>query len=80
MCDLENEYSPSVWNQRFKTSYEVINFHLKFVEEKTNESRKQFNCDLNIPYGTGTNEKYDLYHNGLPDGTMIFLFFDSSYF
>lgn len=71
MLDLEKEYSPSIWNKRFNSGNEVINFHMKFVEEKTKESRKQFKCDLNIFYGTGTNEKYDLYHNDLPNGKIF---------
>lgn len=71
MCDLEKEYSPSAWNKRFNSGNEVIDFYMKFVEEKTKESRKQFKCDLNIPYGTGINEKYDLYHNDLSDGIIF---------
>lgn len=75
MCDLEKEYSPSVWNKRFNTGKEVLDFHMKFVEEKTKEPRIQFKCDLNISYGNGVNEKFDIFHNDLPDGIYKFLHF-----
>mgnify|MGYP007007729391 CR=1 FL=1 len=33
--------------------------------------RDQINCDLNIPYGQGLREKFDLYGTDLDEGKMI---------
>jgi hypothetical protein len=70
--ELEKQYSPSEWSERFPNATDVINYHLNFVEKASAEARQLIPNQLNVKYGESDAECYDIYGTNLPKGWRKF--------
>ncbi|XP_062553004.1 kynurenine formamidase [Armigeres subalbatus] len=75
----EKEYSPSEWSKRFPTATEVINFHVKFITEVSKKNRQELSCELDVEYGSGDSEKFDIYGANLPRDAPLFVYIHGGY-
>ncbi|RZC38009.1 kynurenine formamidase [Asbolus verrucosus] len=79
MNELHKLYSPSCWSKRFSTPEEVIQYHLKFIEEASRNVKAEIPCQLNIPYGPSDRQKFDIIGTDLNDDAPIFIFVHGGY-
>ncbi|XP_044262419.1 kynurenine formamidase-like [Tribolium madens] len=77
--ELEKLYSPSQWTRRFSSAEEIIQYHLKFIEKASAETRDRVPSQLNIPYGSTQRQKIDIFGTDLDDGSPIFVFIHGGY-
>ncbi|XP_058061650.1 kynurenine formamidase [Anopheles bellator] len=75
----EKQYSPSEWSVRFPTPVEVINHHVSFAKEVSDQNRDSLATRLDIEYGSGDREKVDIYGENLPDDAPLFVYIHGGY-
>lgn len=78
ISEQEVLYSPSKWSKRFD-QMQILSNYYKFAKKVTDDARKNFKCELNIPYGTTERTKYDIYGADLPKDSPIFIFIHGGY-
>ncbi|XP_053696043.1 kynurenine formamidase [Sabethes cyaneus] len=75
----EKEYSPSEWNRRFPSAEQVIEYHVQFVTEVSDQYRRELKCTLNVAYGPGKHEKIDIYGDDLPKDAPLLVYIHGGY-
>lgn len=75
----EKQYSPSQWSVRFPTASEVIDYHVKFVTNVSNQNRETLEPRLDIDYSSGDREKVDIYGDNLPEDAPLFVYIHGGY-
>lgn len=76
--NLNKEYSPSMWSQRFLNGIDVEKLHIEFVTEESERVRQKFNYET-ISYGDSFNDTYDIYGTELPADAPVFVYIHGGY-
>ncbi|XP_026314689.1 kynurenine formamidase isoform X2 [Hyposmocoma kahamanoa] len=77
--DLDREYTPSKWSQRFPTFQEVLQHHLNFVTAASEEATNNIPHKLEIEYGPTPGQKLDILGTDLPDDAPILVYIHGGY-
>merc|ERR1711988_933232 len=59
--ELERQYSPSRWSQRYSDPDEVITKHVEFCRKESESIRECIDYQRNVPYGNAEQHKLDIY-------------------
>ncbi|XP_065829503.1 kynurenine formamidase-like isoform X2 [Oscarella lobularis] len=78
--ELQEQYSPSHWNKRMSEE-EVVKSHVKDSKEGTLSARQSCRCELDVPYGEGARQKYDVYYpkGSLQEDAPVFVYIHGGY-
>ncbi|XP_076317835.1 kynurenine formamidase-like [Tachypleus tridentatus] len=77
--ELEHQYSPSRWSNRF-TPDDVIKHFFTCIAKESGKVKKQIDCKLDICYGRRPREKMDIFGlQNLPTEAPIFVFLHGGY-
>ncbi|KAJ8921839.1 hypothetical protein NQ315_008471 [Exocentrus adspersus] len=76
--ELDILYSPSKWSKRLSGD-EIVLKHVEVGLKNAREVQNQVPCNLNIPYGSGTREVYDIFGTDLPGEAPVFIHFHGGY-
>jgi len=68
--ELEKQVSPNLWNPS-KNKVEIVDDHIKFIINGSDEARKNLQHKLDIPYGEN-DAKFDVYGTNLAAHSTIF--------
>ncbi|KAM3966568.1 kynurenine formamidase [Aphomia sociella] len=77
--DLEREYSPSMWSQRFASSQEVLQHHVQCVTAASEVATNEVPHKLEIEYGPTSGQKLDILGTNLPDDAPILVYVHGGY-
>ncbi|XP_052753879.1 kynurenine formamidase isoform X2 [Galleria mellonella] len=77
--DLEREYTPSMWSERFATSQEVLQHHVQHVTEASEVATNKIPHKLEIEYGSTNGQKLDILGTDLPDDSPILVYVHGGY-
>ncbi|XP_018562320.1 kynurenine formamidase [Anoplophora glabripennis] len=76
--ELDILYSPSKWSKRLLPDV-IVSKHVEIIEKNSKEVQNQIPCTLNIPYGSGKRETYNIFGTDLADDAPIFVHFHGGY-
>ncbi|RVE43512.1 hypothetical protein evm_011846 [Chilo suppressalis] len=77
--DLETEYTPSRWSQRFSMPEEVLQHHVKVVTEASEMATNNIPHKIEIEYGSTPGQKLDIFGTDLPGDAPILVFVHGGY-
>ncbi|XP_037300174.1 kynurenine formamidase-like isoform X1 [Manduca sexta] len=77
--DLEREYTPTIWSDRFSTSKEVLNHHLHFASTESEIATNNIPHKLEIEYGSTPGQKLDILGIDLANDSPILVFIHGGY-
>ncbi|CAH0747539.1 unnamed protein product [Diatraea saccharalis] len=77
--DLETEYTPSRWSQRFSTPQEVLQNHVKLVTAASELATNNIPHKIEIEYGSTPGQKLDIFGTDLPKDAPILVFIHGGY-
>ncbi|XP_013183472.1 kynurenine formamidase [Amyelois transitella] len=77
--DLEREYSPSRWSERFPSAQDVLHHHVKIVTEASDDATNNIPHKLEIEYGSTPGQKLDILGTDLPDDSPILVYVHGGY-
>lgn len=77
--DLETEYSPSRWTQRFTSPQQVLEHHVKVVSAASDIATNKIPHKLEIEYGSTPGQKLDILGTDLPDDAPILVYVHGGY-
>lgn len=77
--DLDKEYSPSMWTDRFSTPQQVLHYHVTLVTAASEIATNNVPHKLEIEYGSTTGQKLDILGTDLPDDAPILAYVHGGY-
>ncbi|GBP79291.1 Kynurenine formamidase [Eumeta japonica] len=79
LADLDREYSPSAWSRRFDSAQEVIQHHIKFVTDASEDAANSMPHKLEIEYGPTPGQRLDIFGTDLPNDSPILVYVHGGY-
>lgn len=75
----ELQYSPSRWAKRMAPE-KVVQYHVKTCSEASVRAREKLNCQSDVPYGSNSREKMDIFKPSSTDNPQtVFVFVHGGY-
>lgn len=72
--DLEREYSPNMWSERYSTPDDVLKSHIQFCIKESELTTNSIPHKLEIEYGPTPGQKLDILGTDLPDSSPILVY------
>lgn len=77
--DLEREYNPAMWSDRFPTPLEVLHHHVQLVTTASDLATNNIPHKLEIEYGSTPGQKLDILGTDLTDDAPILVYVHGGY-
>ena len=77
-AELERQYSPSAWVRRVAPS-DAVRLFVEAVTAAAQMARQSLRCELDIRYGPGPEQRYNLLGTDVPDDAPMAVFIHGGY-
>ncbi|XP_030758215.1 kynurenine formamidase-like isoform X2 [Sitophilus oryzae] len=77
--EIESFYTPSWWTRRY-TKETVVGIHLELINKKSEELLRTIPCKLDVQYGCGPREKYNIIGTDLENDSPILIHVHGGYY